>query len=110
MSAVGRVKPDRLVDVLKKQYEASEFEVGRVVQSASEAGILAFLMRTDEESLHMALDVAAIGSMKQMVNLEDVSIVQTSSHYILMFALFPVARKRYTDRWRDIHSCDPRLP
>lgn len=73
MSAVGRVKPERLVEILKKQYEASEFEVGRIVQSASDGGVLQFLMRTDGETLHMALDVAAIGSTKQFVNLEDVS-------------------------------------
>ncbi len=70
MSVVGRAMPDRLLDHLRKLYTASELNVSRIVDAAGDTQVLEALLRLDSDEMSLPLDVAAMASRREMIDLE----------------------------------------
>jgi CCR4-NOT transcription complex subunit 1 len=69
MSVLGRIQPDMIVDALHKNYEENELNVNRVVECGQDAQVLDKLLSSP--SLPLALDVAAVASKRDLVDLES---------------------------------------
>ena len=69
MAVLGRIQPDMVVEALQKNYEENELNVNRVVECGQDAQVLDKLLSCP--SLPLALDVAAVASKRDLVDLES---------------------------------------
>lgn len=69
MSVLGRTQPDMVVEGLQKSHEENDMNVNRVVECGQDAQVLDKLLSSP--SLPLALDVAAVASKRDLMDLES---------------------------------------
>lgn len=75
---LGRINPGIVLDALCSSYDANELNVTKIVDAGQYAGILDKLLTSDH--FNMALDVAAVASRKDIVDLESWALHSIETH------------------------------